>query len=83
MPDATYFKPASIHLRELEEICLSVEKAEAIQLKDLERLKQERGTEKMNISHSTLQRTLVSARRKIADALLNVKATRIEGVTLR
>jgi hypothetical protein len=33
----------------------------------------------MNISRPTFQRVLVSARQKIADALLNGKAIRIEG----
>ncbi|MFC1956808.1 DUF134 domain-containing protein, partial [Chloroflexota bacterium] len=48
-------------------------------LKDLEGLEQEQGAEKMNISRPTFQRVLSSARGKIADALLNGKAIRIEG----
>ena len=79
LPGATYFKPAGIPLRDLEEICLSVEEAEAIRLKDLEGLEQEQGAERMNISRPTFQRILASARRKIADALLNGKAVRIGG----
>ena len=79
MPGVTYFKPAGIPLRVLDEICLSVEEAEAIRLKDLEDLGQEQSAEKMNISRPTFQRVLESARRKIADALLSGKAIRIEG----
>ena len=79
MPGVTYFKPAGIPLRALEEIRLTVEEAEAIRLKDLEGLEQEEGAEKMNISRPTFQRVLASARQKIADALLNGKAIRIEG----
>ncbi len=79
LPDVTYFKPAGIPLRALEEVCLSVEEAEAIRLKELEGLEQEQGAEKMNISRSTFQRVLASGRQKIADALLNGKAIRIEG----
>jgi len=75
----TYFKPAGIPLRALEEVCLSVEEAEAIRLKELEGLEQEQGAEKMNISRSTFQRVLASGRQKMADALLNGKAIRIEG----
>jgi len=79
MPGVTYFKPAGIPLRSLEEIHLSVEEAEAIHLKDLEGLEQEEAAEIMNISRSTFQRVLSSARKKIADALLNGKALRIAG----
>ena len=79
IPSVTYFKPAGIPLRALGEVRLSVEEAEAIRLKDLEGLEQEPSAEKMNISRPTFQRVLVSARQKIAEALLNGKAIRIEG----
>ena len=79
LPQATYFKPAGIPLRILDEVQLSVEEAEAIRLKDLESLDQEAGAERMNISRPTFQRVLMSARQKMADALLNGKAIRIEG----
>jgi len=79
LPDVTYFKPAGIPLRALEEVRLSVEEAEAIRLKDLEGLEQEQGAERMNISRPTFQRVLASGRQKMADALLNGKAIRIEG----
>jgi len=79
MPEVTYFKPAGIPLRLLEESRLSIEEAEAIRLKDLDGLEQEECAVKMNISRQTFQRVLGSARRKIADALLNGKAVRIEG----
>ena len=79
LPDVTYLKPAGIPLRGIEEVRLSVEEAEAIRLKDLEGLEQEQGAERMNISRPTFQRVLASARQKVADALLNGKAIRIEG----
>jgi predicted DNA-binding protein (UPF0251 family) len=79
LPEATYFKPAGIPLRVLDEVLLSVEEAEAVRLKDLEGLAQMPSAENMNISRPTFQRVLASARRKIADALLNGKAVRIEG----
>jgi predicted DNA-binding protein (UPF0251 family) len=78
-PGADYFKPAGIPLRDLEEVGLSIEEVEAIRLKDLEGLDQEQGAEKMNVSRPTFQRILSSARQKIADAILNGKAMRIEG----
>lgn len=79
LPSVTYFKPAGIPLRALQEVRLSLEEAEAIRLKDLEGLEQEEGAGRMNISRPTFQRVLASARQKIADALLNGKAVKIEG----
>lgn len=79
LPGVTYFKPAGIPLRSLEEVSFSVEEAEAIRLKDMENLDQEQCAGKMNISRTTFQRVLESARKKVADALLNGKAIKIEG----
>ncbi len=79
MPGVTYFKPAGIPLRFLQENCLSLEEMEAIRLRDLEHLEQVECARKMNISRPTFQRVLASARRKIADSLLAGKALRIEG----
>ncbi len=79
MPGVTYFKPAGIPLGALEEVVLSLEEVEALRLKELEGLEQEQGAERMNISRPTFQRILASARQKVADAILNGKAIRIEG----
>lgn len=79
VPSITYFKPAGIPLRELEEVCLSIEELEAIRLKDIEDLEQEQCAQKMNISRPTFVRVLDSARKKVADALIKGKAIKIEG----
>lgn len=79
VPAITYFKPAGIPLVNLQEVRILVEEAEAIRLKDFESLEQEECAQKMNISRTTFSRILDSARQKIADALLNGKAIRIEG----
>ena len=79
LPKVTYFKPAGISLRALEDVLLSLEEAEAIRLKDLEGLEQEESAQRMNISRPTFQRILASARQKMADALLLGKAIRIDG----
>ena len=79
VPQVTYFKPVGIPLRSLEDVCLTVEEAEAIRLRDLEGLEQEECAERMHISRPTFQRVLESARQKIADALVSGKAIRIEG----
>jgi predicted DNA-binding protein (UPF0251 family) len=79
LPNVTFYKPAGIPLRDLEEVGLAIEEAEALRLKDLEGLEQEEGAARMNISRPTFQRILAGARKKLADALLNGKAIRIEG----
>ena len=79
VPGVTFFKPAGVPMRALEEVHLSLEEAEALRLKEIERLDQASASERMNVSRSTFQRVLASARHKVADALLNAKAVRITG----
>jgi len=78
-PDVTYFKPRGIPLTELDEVILHVEEYEAVRLKDLEGFEQEECAKKMNISQPTFHRLVLSARKKIADAIVNGKAIKIEG----
>lgn len=78
-PQVTYFKPAGVPVVDLEEIILAVDEFEAIRLKDLECLEQEQCAKKMDISQPTFHRLIVSARGKIADALVNGKAIKIQG----
>jgi uncharacterized protein len=77
-PNVTYFKPRGIPLRELSEVALAMDEYEAIKLKDLEGLEQEECAKKMNISQPTFHRLVVSARKKIADGIINGKAIRVE-----
>ncbi len=76
---ASYFKPAGVPLHFLEEVQLFTEEAEALRLKDIEGLEQADAATRMGVSRPTFQRVLVSAHRKVADALLNGKAIRIQG----
>jgi len=78
-PSYTYFKPRGIPLNKLDESILSVDEFEAVRLKDLNGLEQEDAAKKMNISQPTFHRLIISARKKIADAIVNGKAIRIEG----
>jgi len=78
-PNVTYFKPAGIRLIELEESTVTVDEFEAIRLKDFLGMEQEEAAKKMNISQPTFHRLVLAARKKIADALVNGKAIRIEG----
>ena len=78
-PEVTYFKPAGIRMVDLEESILTVDEFEAVRLKDLEGMEQEEAAKKMGISQPTFHRLILSARKKIADAIVNGKAIKIEG----
>jgi predicted DNA-binding protein (UPF0251 family) len=77
-PNVIYFKPAGIPIREIEEVIINLDELEAIRLKDCELLDQKECAEKMEISQPTLHRLLLSARQKIANALIEGKAIKIE-----
>ncbi|MHB8110422.1 MAG: DUF134 domain-containing protein [Syntrophorhabdaceae bacterium] len=73
-----YFKPRGIPLAGLVEICLDMDELEALRLADYERLYQEDAAKQMNISRATFGRIVSEAHRKVADAILNGKALRID-----
>jgi len=77
-PNSSYFKPAGIRMIELEESVLTMPEFEAIRLVDLKEIPQEKAGEQMQISQSTLSRVLKLGRKKIADAIVNGKAIKIE-----
>jgi predicted DNA-binding protein (UPF0251 family)/predicted Fe-Mo cluster-binding NifX family protein len=79
LPSVTYFKPAGVRMAELEEVVIPHDEVEAIRLKDLLGLPQEEAAKQMNISQPTFHRLLLSAHGKMADAVVNGKALRIEG----
>jgi len=60
-------------------VILTVDEFEAIRLKDSEGLEQKDAAEKLDVSQPTFSRIIESARKKIADALVNGKEIRIEG----
>ena len=79
LPNVGFFKPAGIPANALQSVRLSLEELESIRLKDLEGLEQEECAQQMRISRPTFHRILESARKKLADALINGKAIQIEG----
>ncbi|MFW6102912.1 MAG: DUF134 domain-containing protein [Chloroflexota bacterium] len=78
-PWVTFFKPVGVPMSALEGVTLGFEEVEALRLKDIEELHQEECARKMGISRGTFHQILKSARRKVADAILNGKSTRVEG----
>lgn len=79
VPEITYFKPAGIPLRNLQEEILSLDEVEAIRLSDLEDLEQVEAAEKMGISRITYLRVLHGAHQKIAKSLIYGKAIQMKG----
>jgi len=79
VPGVTYFKPAGVPLRVLEEVVVALDELEALRLADLEAMYQEQAAARMNISRPTFARVVEAARRKVADALIHGKALRLEG----
>ena len=79
MPGERCFKPLCKPLNKLKGVCLTLDEFEAVRLACLEGLKQVDAAKKMKVSRPTFSRIETSAHRKIADALVNIKAIRIEG----
>ena len=81
-PPVSWFKPAGVPMRDLEEVVLTLDEIEAVRLADAEGLYQEQVAEQMKVSRPTIGRILASARQKIAEALVQGKAIRMEGGTV-
>ena len=79
LPGERCFRPQCKPLRKLEGIVLSLDEFEAMRLACLEKLKQKDAAKLMRISRPTFSRIVASACAKVADALVNIKAIRIEG----
>lgn len=85
-PEHIKFKPERIILdlettlneKEPETVILTKDELETLRLKDLEKINQIEAAKKMNISQPTFHRTLLSARRKLSDVLINGKIIHIK-----
>ncbi len=83
LPNVAYYKPRAVPLSQLEEVIVTFDEYEAVRLADLEGLYHEEAASRMKISRPTFGRIIESARKKIADALINGKAIRIEGGVIK
>jgi len=79
MPGERCFKPVCKPLNKLKSVYLTLDEFEAVRLADFEGLIQADAAKRLKISRPTFSRIVSSARNKIADGLVNVKAIRIEG----
>lgn len=78
LPDNNEFIPASGDAGE-HKIILTVDEYEAIRLIDKEGFSQEECSAYMGVARTTVQQIYLSARKKIADALVSGFSLRIEG----
>ncbi len=62
---------------ELEEVILEHDELESLRLADLLSYSQEKAAGEMKVSRATFGRIVESARKKLADAILNGKAIKI------
>ncbi|MBU0614129.1 DUF134 domain-containing protein [Patescibacteria group bacterium] len=69
-PEVTFFKPQGIPMRDLKRVCLSHDELEVIRLVDYLEFGQVEAAEKMKTSQSTVQRLVTSARKKVAEAVV-------------
>jgi predicted DNA-binding protein (UPF0251 family) len=76
-PLVSYFKPQGVPMSKLEVMEITPEEMEAFRLRHLAGFDQQKSADMMNISPSTYQRSLYSASKKIARALMEGKAIKI------
>lgn len=79
LPGVTFYKPAGVPLRKIEDVNLELDELEAMRLSDYQGMYQEEASVKMNVSRPTFGRILESAHKKIAQAIIEGKAIRING----
>jgi uncharacterized protein len=81
-PVAALFKPAGMPACGLPVVTVTLDEFESIRLADSEGLYQEEAARRMKVSRPTFGRIVDAAHRKVADALVNGKALKIEGGTV-
>lgn len=77
-PGVYYYKPQGVPLRDLDEISILSDEISAVKLYDFDELDQMQASKEMQVSQPTFARILKSARKKIAQAIIEGKAIRIE-----
>jgi len=83
LPPTDFFKPRGIPMSQLSEVVLTIDELEALRLADFESMYQEQAAKQMDVSRQTFGRIISSARHKVAEALVQGKALRIDGGEFR
>lgn len=77
-PDVKYFKPVGVPMRFLDEVSLRPDEVEALRLYELKELSQTEAAKQMKISQPTFARIINRAYKKVAKALIQGYAIRLE-----
>lgn len=77
-PGERCFRPQCKGPKEIQGVILTLDEFEALRLTHLAEYEQGRIAKAMKLHQSTVSRILQSAHRKVTDALVNIKAIRIE-----
>ena len=77
-PSVYYFKPRGVPLSSLEEVILARDEVEALKLHDVDGFDHKQAATNMEISQPTFGRILNKAYKKIAKAIIEGNAIRIE-----
>jgi len=78
-PVFTDFKPIGVKRNDLQLVKLSIDQYEAIRLADSIGLSHQEAADEMNVSRSTFSRLIESARKTVADFIIQGKLLSIEG----
>jgi predicted DNA-binding protein (UPF0251 family) len=79
LPEINRFGPLDSAAISEENVIMTVDEYETIRLIDLEGFTQEECAAQMNIARSTVQGIYITARKKLAESLVNGKILLIEG----
>lgn len=79
LPENNRFGPLGMSEQQSEFVVITIDQYETIRLIDLEGLTQEECSDQMHIARTTVQRIYSNARKKIAEAIVEGKALKIEG----
>ena len=77
-PGERCFRPLCKPGAEIEGVIIHLDELEALRLSYLEGYEQSQIAKQMKIHQSTISRILASANRKVTDALVNIKAIKVE-----
>lgn len=80
IPEVYYFKPRGVPLSKLEEEILFFDEIEALKLYEVDELNQNDASGRMEISQPTFARLLDSAQKKVAKAIIEGRAIKIEKI---
>ena len=78
-PGERCFRPRCKAGKKVEGVSITLDEFEALRLADLKGMHQEEAAKLLKVSRPTFSRIIESARKKVADGLVNLKYIKVEG----